>query len=67
MITNKDLNNEYSLFARNIKYNRERINMTQEELAEKSDISVSIWSENIHKNVRRYILTQKQKKSINIK
>lgn len=41
MITNKDLNNEYSLFARNIKYNRERLNMTQEELAEKSDISVS--------------------------
>lgn len=41
MITNKDLNNEYSLFARNIKLNREKLKMTQEELAEKADISIS--------------------------
>lgn len=41
MITNKDLNNEYSLFAKNIKSNRERLHMTQEELSEKSDISIS--------------------------
>lgn len=41
MITNKDLNEQYSLFSQNIKRNRSRLNMTQEELAEKSDISVS--------------------------
>lgn len=41
MITNKDLNEQYSLFAKNIKLNRQRLNLTQEELAEKSDISVS--------------------------
>lgn len=41
MITNKDLNEQYSLFAKNIKLNRKRLNLTQEELAEKSDISIS--------------------------
>lgn len=41
MITNKDLNDQYSLFAKNIKLNRQRLNLTQEELAEKSDISIS--------------------------
>jgi len=41
MITNKDLNEQYSLFAQNIKFNRQRLNLTQEELAEKSDISIS--------------------------
>ena len=41
MITNKDLNEQYSLVAQNIKFNRQRLNLTQEELAEKSDISIS--------------------------
>lgn len=41
MITNKDLNEQYSLFSKNIKENRKRLCLTQEELAEKSDISVS--------------------------
>lgn len=41
MITNKDLNNEYSLFAKNIRYNRKRLHMTQEDLSEKADISIS--------------------------
>lgn len=41
MITNKDLNEQYSLFAENIKANRRRLKLTQEELAERSDISVS--------------------------
>jgi len=41
MITNKDLNDQYSLFAKNIKLNRQRLHLTQEQLAEKSDISIS--------------------------
>lgn len=41
MITNKDLNEQYSLFSQNIKENRKRMKLTQEELAEKCDISVS--------------------------
>lgn len=41
MITNKDLNEQYSLFSKNVKENRKRLRLTQEELAEKSDISVS--------------------------
>ena len=41
MIANKDLNKQYSLFANNIKRIRLEANLTQEELAEKSDISIS--------------------------
>lgn len=55
MITNKDLNEQYSLFAHNIRRNRKRKNLTQEQLAEKCDISLSylkqIESVNEYKNV----------------
>lgn len=55
MITNKDLNEQYSLFARNIRQNRKRKNLTQEQLAEKCDISLSylkqIENVNEYKNV----------------
>lgn len=55
MITNKDLNEQYSLFARNIRKNRKRKNLTQEQLAEKCDISLSylkqIENVNEYKNV----------------
>ena len=55
MITNKDLNEQYSLFARNIRRNRKRKNLTQEQLAEKCDISLSylkqIENVNEYKNV----------------
>ncbi len=55
MITNKDLNDQYSLFARNIKRNRKRKNLTQEKLAEMCDISLSYLKQieniNEYKNV----------------
>lgn len=55
MITNKDLNDQYSLFARNIRQNRKRKNLTQEQLAERCDISLSylkqIENVNEYKNV----------------
>lgn len=41
MITNSDLNKQYSLFANNIKSLRKKHSMTQENLAEKADISIS--------------------------
>lgn len=41
MITNKDLNEQYSLFAQNVKKYRCSQHMTQEVLAEQSDISIS--------------------------
>ncbi len=55
MITNKDLNNQYSLFARNIRKNRKRKNLTQEKLAEMCEISLSYLKQieniNEYKNV----------------
>ncbi len=41
MITNKDLNKQYSLFSNNIKATRLQLTLTQEQLAERSDISIS--------------------------
>lgn len=41
MITNKDLLKQYLLFSENIKKQRKIKNLTQEELAEKSDLSIS--------------------------
>lgn len=35
------LSNEYSILVKNIKYYRNKLNMTQEQLAEKADLSVS--------------------------
>jgi len=41
MITNKDLLKQYLLFSENIKKQRKIKNLTQEELAEISDLSIS--------------------------
>lgn len=41
MITNNTINEQYNTFRDNIKYYRKRLNLTQEELAEKADLSIS--------------------------
>lgn len=41
MITNKDLLKQYHIFSENIKTIRKKKNLTQEELAEISDLSIS--------------------------
>lgn len=41
MITNKDLLEQYLIFSENIKIIRKNKNLTQEELAEISDLSIS--------------------------
>lgn len=41
MVTNKDLLEEYLVFSYNVKYLRKKKNLTQEELAEMSDLSTS--------------------------
>lgn len=41
MIANKDLLNQYLIFSENIKRLRKRKNLTQEELAELADLSIS--------------------------
>lgn len=41
MIVNKDLLNQYLIFSKNIKRLRKRKNLTQEELAELADLSIS--------------------------
>lgn len=41
MITNRDLLTQYQVFSNNIKTIRKRKNLTQEELAELADLSIS--------------------------
>ena len=41
MITNNLVHEQYDTFRENIKYYRKKLNLTQEELAEKADISIS--------------------------
>lgn len=41
MITNKEINEQYSIFSNNIKLYRKELNMTQENLAEKTELSLS--------------------------
>ena len=41
MIANKDLLNQYLIFSDNVKKLRKRKNLTQEELAELADLSIS--------------------------
>ena len=41
MITNKDLLDQYSIFSKNIKIHRKEKKLTQEKLAELSDLSIS--------------------------
>jgi transcriptional regulator with XRE-family HTH domain len=65
MITNKDLNEQYSLFARNIKRNRKRMHLTQEQLAEACDISISyikqIENEKEYKNITLTVMLKLSK------
>lgn len=41
MITNNVLHEQYDTFKQNIKYYRKKLNLTQEQLAEKADLSIS--------------------------
>lgn len=41
MITNRDLNRQYSIFSQNIKTFRRKNKITQEQLAEQADLSIS--------------------------
>lgn len=41
MITNSLLHEQYNTFRDNIKYYRKKLNLTQEDLAEKTDLSIS--------------------------
>lgn len=41
MLANKELLNQYNIFRKNIKYYRNIRNLTQEQLAEKADLSIS--------------------------
>ena len=41
MITNKDLLEQYQVFSNNVKNKRKEKNLTQEQLAEMSDLSIS--------------------------
>lgn len=41
MITNNLLHEQYDTFRENVKYYRKKLDLTQEELAEKADISIS--------------------------
>lgn len=41
MISNKDLDHQYSVFSSNVKYYRRKNKLTQEELAELADLSAS--------------------------
>lgn len=55
MITNNILHEQYDTFKKNIKYYRKKLNLTQEQLAEKADLSISyikqIESNKEYKNV----------------
>lgn len=55
MIDNKDLNFQYTIFSNNVKYYRKQNQLTQEQLAELADISISyikqIESNNEYKNI----------------
>lgn len=41
MITNKEINEQYSIFSNNVKAYRKKLQMTQENLAEKAELSIS--------------------------
>lgn len=55
MINNKDLNSQYTIFSDNVKFYRKQRGLTQEQLAELADISLSyvkqIESNNEYKNI----------------
>ena len=41
MITNSSINEQYNTFRENIKFYRKNLNLTQEDLAEMADLSIS--------------------------
>lgn len=55
MINNKELSHQYSIFSDNVKYYRKQSQLTQEQLAELADLSISyvkqIESNNEYKNI----------------
>ncbi len=55
MINNKDLNSQYTIFSDNVKFYRKQSKLTQEQLAELADLSISyvkqIESNNEYKNI----------------
>ncbi len=69
MITNNLLNEQYNTFKENIKYYRKKANLTQEQLAEKSDLSISyikqIESNKEYKNVSLTVIL-KLSKALNV-
>lgn len=69
MITNSLLNEQYNTFKENIKYYRKKANLTQEQLAEKSDLSISyikqIESNKEYKNVSLTVIL-KLSKALNV-
>ena len=69
VITNSILHEEYDNFKQNIKYYRKKLNLTQEDLAEKADLSISyikqIESNKEFKNVS-FTVILKLSKALNV-
>lgn len=69
MIGNKELMEEYNIFANNIRFYRKKLHYTQEVLAEKADISISyikqIESKKEFKNLSLSVM-QKIAKTLNV-
>lgn len=69
MITNNILNEQYNTFKENVKYYRKKLHWTQEDLAEKADLSISyikqIESNKEYKNVSLTVIL-KLSKALNV-
>lgn len=69
MIGNKELMEEYNIFANNVRLYRRKMGYTQENLAEKADISISyikqIESRKEYKNISLSVI-QKIAKTLNV-
>lgn len=69
MIGNKELMEEYNIFANNVRFYRKKLHYTQEKLAEKADISISyikqIETGKEYKNIS-FLVMQKLAKSLNV-
>ncbi len=69
MIGNKELMEEYNIFANNVRFYRKRLHYTQEDLAEKADISISyikqIETKKEYKNISLLVM-QKLAKALNV-
>ncbi len=69
MIGNKELMEEYNIFANNVRFYRKKLHYTQEDLAEKADISISyikqIETKKEYKNISLLVM-QKLAKALNV-